>query len=137
MPISIEWLPDEPVLLATCTGFITVADFTEMFQEVAELVRDVDGHIFRIADYRRADSSFADIIRTVQESVKGMPGSPTDNRIKTIYVGTSQWISLARTAFQNQPGGWQIPAFHSIEDALEYIHLEMLKADKPLSTPDA
>ncbi|MBI1259984.1 MAG: hypothetical protein GC204_21150 [Chloroflexi bacterium] len=135
MPIVVEWIPNEsvPAILATCTGYLTVADFTEMFRQVDILIKNVEGQIFRIADYTYAESSFAEIMRTVQESNKGMAGSAGDPRIKTIYVGTTQWISLARTAFQRQ-GNLQIPAFHSVEDALTYIHLELERAENPTST---
>lgn len=122
MPITIEWIPDEPILLATCTGFLNTDDFKGMFERVSDMIKSVDGQIYRIADYREAESSFIDIVKTVQESMK-LSGSAADPRIKTVYVGTSQWISLARTAYQHQPGGFQIPTFHSVEDALTYIYL--------------
>ncbi len=127
MPIAVDWIPDEPIILATCTGFLTVGDFKGMFEQVAALMQAVEGIIYRIADYREAESSFVDIMKTVQETAKGMSGSVSDPRLKSIYVGTTHWISLARTAYQNQPGGFQIPTFHSIEDALTYIHLDMAK----------
>ncbi len=130
MPITIECLSENPtILIATCTGFLTIEDFKGMFEQVAKMVEGVDGQIYRVADYRQAESSFVDIMKTVQQSLKLTSGSAADPRIKTIYVGTSRWIGLARTAYQHQPGGLQIPTFHSVEDALTYIHLDVEKAE--------
>ena len=130
MPITIERLSDDPtILIATCTGFLTTDDFKGMFELVAEMIEGVEGQIYRIADYRQAESSFVDVMKTVQESLKLNSGTAADPRIKTIYVGTSRWIGLARTAYQHQPGGLQIPTFHSVEDALTYIHLDVEKAE--------
>lgn len=128
MPITIECISEDPtILLATCTGFLTTEDFKDLFAQVTEMVEGVEGQIFRITDYRQADSSFVDIMKTVQESLKQVTGTAADPRIKTVYVGTSQWIGLARSAYQHQPGGLQIPAFHNVEDAMTYIYLQLGK----------
>ena len=67
MPITIECLSENPtILIATCTGFLTIEDFKGMFEQVAEMVEGVDGQIYRVADYRQAESSFVDIMKTVQ-----------------------------------------------------------------------
>ncbi len=103
-----------------------------MFEQVAEMIEGIDGQIFRISDYRQAESSFVDIIKTVQETLKLTAGSAADPRVKTIYIGTSRWIGLARTAYQHQPGGLQIPTFHTVEDALTYIRLQCTKSDSAI-----
>ncbi len=129
MPITLECLSDDPtILVATCTGFLTIEDFKDLFAQVAEMIDGVEGQIYRIADYRQADSTFVDIMKTVQAS-QNLVGSAADPRIKTIYVGTSHWIGLARTAYQHQLQGLQIPAFESVEDAMTYIYLEIAKSE--------
>ena len=128
MPITVERLPDEPFIVANCSGFLTREDFVGMFIEVNAMVQTMDGLVFRIADYRLAESSFMDILKTVQEATKGMPGSTSDPRIQTIWVGTSQWIALARNFFQQQQfGTLHIPTFHNMEDAFAYARLEIAK----------
>ncbi|MBZ0290079.1 MAG: hypothetical protein K8I30_20810 [Anaerolineae bacterium] len=128
MPIMVSQLPNEPIIVADCSGFLTREDFIGMFTQVNEMVQTMDGLIFRIADYRQAESSFMDILKTVQEATKGMPGSTADPRIQTIWVGTSQWIALARNFFQQQQfGHLQIPTFHNMEDAFAYARLEITR----------
>ena len=66
MPITVQRLPDEPFIVANCSGFLTREDFVGMFTQVNEMVQAMEGLIFRIADYRQAESSFMDILKTVQ-----------------------------------------------------------------------
>jgi len=129
MGFNIEWVPDEPILIATATGLISADDFKMMFETVAHMIDGIDGKIYRIADYTAADSSFMDIIKTVKIASTHAAGSTADPRIQTVYVGTSQWISLARTALQQpQFGGIMIPTFHDLADALVYARNEIAKA---------
>ncbi|MEO8609825.1 MAG: hypothetical protein ABI690_18175 [Chloroflexota bacterium] len=128
MPITVERLANEPFIVANCSGFLTREDFVGMFVQVNEMVQSMEGLVFRIADYRQAESSFMDILKTVQEATKGTPGSTADPRIQTIWVGTSAWIALARNFFQQQQfGNMQIPTFHNMEDAYAYARLEITK----------
>ena len=128
MPITIERIPDEPIIVANCSGFLTKEDFVGMFTQVNDLMPAMEGTVYRIADYREANTSFMDILKTVQEASKGMPGSTTDPRIQTVWVGTTQWIALARNFFQQQQfGGLQVPAFHDMDTAFAYVKMERAK----------
>ena len=102
MPITVQRLPDEPFIVANCSGFLTREDFVGMFTQVNEMVQTMEGLVFRIADYRQAESSFMDILKTVQEATKGMPGSTADPRIQTIWVGTSA-AATVRAASSSRP----------------------------------
>ena len=134
MAFQIEWVPNEPILIATGTGLISSDDFKMMFDKVSQMIDGIEGKIYRIADYTAADSSFLDIIKTVKVASTYAAGSTSDPRIQTIYVGTSQWISLARTALQ-QPhfGGIMIPTFHDLDDALVYARQQIAKSSEEIS----
>ncbi len=134
MGFNIEWVPNEPILIATANGLITADDFKMMFDKVAAMIDGIDGKVYRIADYTAADSSFMDIIKTVKVASTHAAGSTADPRIQTIYVGTSQWISLARTALQQpQFGGIMIPTFHDVTDALIFARKKIIKAREVIS----
>jgi hypothetical protein len=134
MGFNIEWVSNEPILIATATGLISVDDFQGMYQQVATMIDGIDGKIYRIADYTAADSSFVDILKAVKLASNHAAGSSSDPRIQTVYVGTSQWISLARTALQQpQFGGIMIPTFHDLADALEFARREIEKAHQEIS----
>jgi hypothetical protein len=133
MAFNIEWLPDEPILIATASGLITADDFSGMYEQVAAMIEGRKDKIYRIADYTAADSSFMDILKAVKLASTHAAGSSSDPRIQTVYVGTSQWISLARTALQQpQFGGIMIPTFIDLDDALDYARREIAKAAETL-----
>ena len=134
MGFNIEWVANEPILIATATGLISADDFKMMFDTVASMIEGLDNKIYRIADYTAADSSFMDIIKTVKVASTHAAGSTADPRIQTIYVGTSQWISLARTALQQpQFGGIMVPTFHDLADALVFARKEIATAQQQIS----
>jgi hypothetical protein len=135
MGFSIEWVPNEPILIATGSGLISAADFQGMYVQVAAMIDGMDGKIYRIADYTTADSSFMDILKAVKLASTQAAGSSSDPRIQTIYVGTSQWIAFARTALQQpQFGGIMIPTFHDLTDALTFARIEIAKAQTEITT---
>ncbi|MBI1281699.1 MAG: hypothetical protein GC179_26470 [Anaerolineaceae bacterium] len=134
MAFQIEWLPNEPILIATASGLISVDDFKGMYEQVASMIEGRHEKIYRIADYTNADSSFMDILKAVKLASNNAPGSSSDPRIQTVYVGTSQWISLARTALQQpQFGGIMIPTFVDLDDALVFARREIAKAAETAS----
>lgn len=123
MPLSVERLPDERILVSTGEGFLTTSDFQEMFAQSAALMAGDDAIFYRIGDYRKAESSFMDILRAVQSAANGMPGSTNDPHLRPVYVGTHQWIRLARDAFRRID--MQIPTFESLDDALAYVRTQL------------
>ena len=128
MAFQIEWLPDEPILIVTASGLITAADFSSMYARVATMIDGRTGKIYRIADYTNADSSFMDVIKAVK-AAGNSAGSSADPRLQTVYVGTSQWISFARTALQQpQFGGIMIPTFFELQEGIDYARRELAKA---------
>ncbi len=126
MGFSLELLPDKSILIATGKGLLTVQDFADMFEESARLLEGVEGTIYRISDFREASSSFMDLIRMSQLASKGGVGTTTDPRIKAILVGTNQWVSLARTIFeQPQYSAMRLPTLENLEDALAYARTQL------------
>ncbi len=126
MAFTLELLPDESILIATGTGLLTVQDFADMFEASRKLLDGKEGPIYRISDFREASSSFMDLIRMSQMASKGTQGSTTDPRIKAILVGTNQWVSLARTIFeQPQYSAMRLPTLENVEDALTYVRAQL------------
>ncbi len=126
MGFDLKLLPDEPILIATAKGLLVVQDFADMFEKSAKLLEGVEGTIYRISDFREAGSSFIDLIRMSQLASKGGVGTTTDPRIKAVLVGTNQWVSLARTIFeQPQYSAMRLPTVENLEDALLYARTQL------------
>ena len=121
MGFTLELLPNEPIVLTHAKGMLTVHDFAEMFAASRKLLHGKQGTIYRISDFREASSSFMDLLRMAQLASKGNEGTTTDPRIKAVLVGTNQWVSLARTIFeQPQYSAMRFPTFETLEEALLY-----------------
>lgn len=119
-------LPDMPVIIATLTDHITHADALEIYQRSAEIMGDSPQKVFRIANVLEATSTFHEMLRIIQEASQGQPGSTTDPRVETIFVGNNEWVEMMRNAMQLQQFGAKcLPMFYSEQDALEYISMEL------------
>jgi len=126
MPVSVRKLEDEPILIATLTGDVTAKDMRAMFNLSADIMGDAEHTFYRITDVRTGTSNFVEMLTAVREASTGQPGSTTDPRIKTTFVGTSTWISFARNALKNpQFGGIQLAAFDNMDDALDSVHIQI------------
>ncbi len=125
MGFSLELLPNEPIVVTQAKGMLTVHDFAEMFATSRKLLHGMQGPIYRISDFREASSSFMDLLRMAQLASKGNEGTTTDPRIKAVLVGTNQWVSLARTIFeQPQYSAMRFPTFETMEEALRYARAQ-------------
>ena len=126
MPVSVIRLENQPILIGTLSGAVTVNDIVELFRVSAELMGDSDETIYRITDVRTATSNFIEMLGAIKAAQVGGPGSTTDPRIKATFVGTSTWVTFARNALKNpQFGGISLAAFPSMDDALTSIRIQI------------
>lgn len=126
MPITVKRLENEPILVATFSGEITVQDIAGMYEESSALIGDSDQRIYRISDVRDATSNFVEMFGVIKIASTGQPGSTSDPRIQAYFVGTSTWITFARNTLRTPAfGGLQIAAFETIDSALEAIRTQI------------
>jgi hypothetical protein len=126
MPVRVEKLPDEPVLVITYEGHLDVETVKSAFTQSAALAAKIDGAVYRISDVRKGEGDFIDLMQIMAQVRAGIPGSSADPKIKGIFVGTHYMARLyADLMRQEQFGGIQIPFFKTVEEALDYIHVEM------------
>jgi hypothetical protein len=131
MPVKVQRLPGEAIVIATCSGVLDVPALKDMFAQTAALMDASDSLIYRIADYYGVTSPFADLLASAQKaSQDGAPASTTDPRIKPTFVGSDEWQTQARAAFgQNPFGTVQIPIFGRVDDAIAHARQELAKED--------
>lgn len=126
MAIVVSRIPNEPIIVATLEGDLTVEQFKEMFIRSVEITKEIGGHVFRITDARNVTATFGELFGIIAAASKGVPGSTTDPNVTPILVGSNQMVKLAAQAFrQKQFGGVEIPLFQKMEDAMTYIYLEL------------
>lgn len=128
MGFTLELLPDEPIMIATAQGMLSVQDFADMFAESSRMLEGIEHTIYRISDFREATTSFLDLIKMSKLASQGNEGSTTDTRIKAILVGSNHWVNLARTIFeQPQYSAMRLPTLETIDDALLYVRAQFAK----------
>ena len=127
MPVKIEPVPDEPIVIVTFEGHVDLETVRNMFVETAVIFAKFEGNVYRIADIRTADTDFVDIIKMIKAIRDGLPASSIDPRMHGIFVGQKQFARMYAD-FIKQMGGAPIPIFATMEDALEYAHLQLQSA---------
>ncbi len=126
MSIEITLLADLPVICVVFHEALTLEGVQYVFQKSTELTQGMPAPIYRISDIRKAQTSFAEMLKILQAARGGRAGSPTDPRIRQLFVGSNQWINMARNVMeQPQFGGVQIPIFASMDDAIAYVRADL------------
>ncbi|QPC82766.1 hypothetical protein G4Y79_24290 [Phototrophicus methaneseepsis] len=126
MPVKVTRDPELPLLMATLTGEVVVEDIVEIFRRSEELMTPEDDELFRITYVGDAHTTFPEMFKAIQNATLKSGASILDQRIHTIFVGSSTWITFARNAMLQR--GLEIPAFENMAMAMEYIHWRLDEA---------
>ena len=126
MPVKVERLPDQPVIILHYEGFLDLETVKSAFIQSAGLAAEIEGTVYRIADVNNADSNFVEIVKIIKASRANVQGNATDTKFQVIFVGQNQLIHFYTDALK-QLGAAPIPIFHTMEDALHYVELDKQK----------
>lgn len=124
MPANVEKLANQPIIIASYHGHITVDDAKAVFAQVAGLIDIYGAPLYRIAcvDCDSAHTSFDEVMMLTTLSSKGLRGSATDPDVKTVLVGEHLLIDLYVDAMRQEAfGAVEIPIFETLEDALAHV----------------
>jgi hypothetical protein len=123
MPVRVERLPNEPILIATLSGLVTEQDFFDLYHLSSPLIGIDGGAFHRISDLRDATSTFGDVLKAIQKAAQEMPASLMDPQIQVTFVGVNAWIVFARDFFLQR--GINLPVFPDVESALESVRIRI------------
>lgn len=122
MPVSVERLANEPIVIAKLSGKITKEDIVHMFEASIDLTTDVEGRIYRITNVLDAETNFMEMVSIIREAGSGVRGSTSDPNVRVVFVGRSHWIDFTRQALlQPQFGGVNLSLFTEMNDALDFV----------------
>jgi hypothetical protein len=126
MAVTVERLPDEPIILAHVSGHMSMDDAKTIFARSAELMQAMSGHIFRITDVREMDTDFGEVLEMLREASQGGPGSTSDPNLSVVMVGGHALTKFFADAMsQKQFGGVAVPVFTEMDDALTYVRYKL------------
>jgi hypothetical protein len=125
MPVTVERLPEQPIIVVVYTGRVTVGDVQSVFARSSNMLKPDDELMYRITCIEEIDVDFAEILHFAQSSTLETPGSSTDPRFRVVIVGHDKWTKLfVQFMSKKQFGGISIPCFHTREQAMEYVQRE-------------
>ncbi len=129
MPVTVAQLDDQPIIVATFTGFVDLPTVQAMFRRSAEFKAQLGTPLYRISDVTNVSTSLQELLQIVSEASQNIPGSSMDPEIKGMFVGTNKWVGLFQSTMNDvEFGNISIPAFTSHEDALNYIKRQRAQA---------
>ena len=136
MTISIERLPEEPIIVATLAEPMNhQEEGPRMFQRLAEIrnTEMVDySHYYIVIDTNGVKTGFSDIVIMLSEMRNARQRHEGGQPVKVILVGSGQMIELATSAMgQAQYGGYGGRLFTSLGEALDSVRAEL--AEMPAS----
>lgn len=120
MSIKVERIPNKPIILLTSKGAMTVDDVLKAYEETAQLAGEMNGLIYRVVDVREQTTTFPEMMEIMKVVNQNTMGSPSDERIQTIYVGREKFAMMAREMFSRKTGR-AFPIFETVEAAFDAI----------------
>ncbi len=128
MPFTQRALDDKPVLISTFSGDISAETFFEWNTATIHWLAAQTAHYpFLILDLREAETSF-DVIVKQMNAVRTLEFRNANGieEGEIVFVGTGAMIKLTLSIFNTpQLGNQQVPVFHTLEDAIEYVERKL------------
>jgi len=133
MPITVERLPDEPILIAVFSGDTTIKEIRDMYHESAALMGNEHSIFYRISDLRTSTSmaDFGSMVKMISAAAVELSVSTAEDRIEVTLIGKSGWISLGRDFFARR--GMTLSVFEDMETALESVRFRIANEKKNVS----
>jgi hypothetical protein len=121
MPIVVEKLPNEPILILTYSGDVQAADMVAVQGTSLALTEGSQGPVYRINNTLPLNLTFGMMIAILGEAAAARPGSGRDGRFVDLAVVNTELARLGVTALgQEQYGHLNIPIFGDLDSALKY-----------------
>lgn len=122
----IRSLDGENIIVVTNNLEITAELVDENRNACRRLMKDMEGPVVIVIDYREAKTNFPEIIKIVKGNQTGKRAD-LNQKAFTIMVGTDHLINLYRDSMrQEKSGAVQVPYFNDMDAALQAarIYLE-------------
>jgi hypothetical protein len=131
MTITIEKLPNEPIISLVYEGRFTTEDLRYTEQESIKFAADLEKPVFRVSDARQMQVSFPDLVVLLFDAAKARhnPGSLADPNFEDLIVVPPDGLVAfgTKSLGQEQYGRLNIQVFESVEEAMAHARAEIAK----------
>jgi hypothetical protein len=127
MPYVAMKLDDAPVVLVRITGRLTPEIHFSFSRDVADLIQQIPGTVYRINDLTGATIRLIDMAAVIAQASKGWAGTGSDPRVRTIVVfdHPNFFLGLAHV-FRSSEWGRQIWVCKTVVEALALVRAEIV-----------
>lgn len=127
MTLTVERLPDEPIIIATISGEVHEDTIIEMWRQSLELAKaHGDLHFYRVTNIQAITTTFRDFIHIVRRASMGIPGSSSDPNVTVVMVTHNHWAkSFVGAVEEEQFGALHIPVYEDMQRAMLHIRREI------------
>lgn len=110
----------EPIVVFTYDGKLTKEVFQDVIAENARFIKEIGEPIYIIADVRKLETTFVDMLKIMQEAQQEGEGRAGDDNIRMlIFVGSSSFASMYRNTMQNRGTAFGMSMFQDMDAAIE------------------
>src|SRR5579871_3447971 len=111
-------------------GAITAEDFHDWFLESARVtLESPEMRIYHVMDVRTGITDFGAVLSQMRDAGTQPPDFFAPRRVIFLFVGNNAMAKLATNlSRQQQFGGFEMPIFHTMEDAEAFIRIDQQKS---------
>lgn len=110
---------EEPIVVFTYEDKLTREIFQKVIAENARYIKEIGEPIYIIADVRKMESTFLDMLQVMQEAQQEQDGSTHDGNIKMlIFVGSGTFARMYRDTMQKRGTAFGMSMFEDMESAI-------------------
>ena len=116
---------DEPIVVFTYEEKLTREIFQRIIAENARHIAEIGEPIYIIADVRKLETTFLDMLQVMQEAQQERDGSAHDENIKMlIFVGSSSFARMYRDTMQKRGTAFGMSMFEDMPSAILAAQLD-------------
>ena len=129
MGARLHRLGDEPILIVTHEGFLSLKVSEEVTAQVVEVLQASPVQLYGIIDLRQATTSFSEMLRIVAQQSSGAPATFTHPDTYVVLVGEHVLIRLFQKLMRERKfGSVTLSIFYNMDEALRAVR-QRIRAD--------
>ena len=129
MAATLQKLDDEPILIVTHEGYLSLKSSEEVTAQVVQALDASPVPLYGIIDLRSATTDFAEFMRILVHQSSGAHGTVSNRESYVVLVGEHVLIRLFQSLMRERKlGGVTLSVYYTMDDALRAMR-QRIKAD--------
>jgi hypothetical protein len=123
MSYVVEKVHAQGIVFRLLPGYDFDKDSQKAQKDIAALLDQIKAKpIYLVTNFSQIEMSFSDLVLQLGNNTRGREGSISDKRVRNLFVGTDELVSLAADSLiQTQYGKLPTLVFPTEEEAIRYV----------------